>query len=159
MKTFTSGAKSSEESPRYDLIPLASLQRQAARMAQGSASHGERNYRRGYNDPVFIRDRVNHLLGHALAYASGDRSEDHLGAVLANAGMLAELEALRVQEPAAFISNEQPAHDERFSHATPATCGCPVVAYPPGPCLKCDQQRLRGASVASASAASPSPLR
>lgn len=95
MKTFDSGARSSEEAPRYDLIPLASLKRQAARMAEGAKSHGERNYLKGAHDQVFIRDRINHLLGHALAYAAGDVSDDHLGAVLANAGMLADIEAIR----------------------------------------------------------------
>lgn len=95
MKTFDSGARSSEEAPRYDLIPLASLKRQAARMAEGAMSHGERNYLKGAHDPVFIRDRINHLLGHALAYAAGDTSDDHLGAILANAGMLADIEAIR----------------------------------------------------------------
>lgn len=104
MKTFDSGAKSSEEAPRYDLIPLASLKRQAARMAEGAKSHGERNYLKGAHDPVFVRDRINHLLGHALAYAAGDASDDHLGAILANAGMLADIEAIR---DAAFISNER----------------------------------------------------
>jgi hypothetical protein len=43
-------------------------------------------------DPVFIRDRINHLVAHALRYASGDRSDDHLGAVMANAGMLIWIE-------------------------------------------------------------------
>lgn len=97
MKTFTSGAKSSEESPRLDLVPLASLLRQAARMALGAATHGERNYEKGAGDPVFIRDRKNHLVLHALRYLEGDQSDDHLGAILANAGMLARLEELTVQ--------------------------------------------------------------
>ena len=95
MYEFSSGALSSEAAPRYDLIPLASLQRQAARMAQGAETHGPRNYQKGVHDQAFWQDRINHLIGHALAYAAGDRSDDHLGAVLANAGMLADLEALR----------------------------------------------------------------
>jgi hypothetical protein len=93
--TFTSGAKSSEESPRYDLIPLEALQREAQRFALGAARHGERNYQRGAGDPAFRRDRLNHLLNHALLYASGDRSDDHLAAIRANAGMLIWLEAER----------------------------------------------------------------
>ena len=95
MKTFTSGAKSSEAKPRYDLIEPEALTRCAARMAQGAASHGERNYQKGACDPDFIRDRKNHLLEHAWKYAAGDVSDDHLGAILANANMLAWLEAHR----------------------------------------------------------------
>ena len=89
---FSSGAKSSEEQPRYDLIPLEALKREAQRMAEGAAAHGENNYRKGKDDPAFIRDRVNHMITHALAYAHGDRSTDHLAAVRCNAGMLIWLE-------------------------------------------------------------------
>lgn len=91
MHNFDSGARSSEPAPRYDLIEPELLIRLAARMAQGAASHGERNYRRGYNDPAFVRDRLNHLVGHALALAAGRDDEDHLGAVAANANILAYL--------------------------------------------------------------------
>ena len=91
MKLFQSGAKSSESAPRYDLIEPALLERIARRMAQGAASHGERNYRKGANDPAFLTDRLNHLVGHALKLAGGDTSEDHLGAIGANASILAYL--------------------------------------------------------------------
>lgn len=91
MKLFQSGAKSSEAAPRYDLIEPALLERIARRMAQGAASHGERNYRKGASDPAFLTDRLNHLVGHALKLAGGDTSEDHLGAIGANASILAYL--------------------------------------------------------------------
>jgi len=90
---FTSGAKSSEEKPRYDLIPFCALEREANRMSEGARAHGENNYQAGKDDPAFIRDRVNHMIAHALKYASGDRSDDHLAAVRANAGMLMWFEA------------------------------------------------------------------
>lgn len=138
MKTFDSGAKSSEAAPRYDLIPLASLQRQAARMALGAASHGERNYRKGVDDPVFIRDRVNHLLGHALAYAAGDTSDDHLGAVLANAGMLADLEAMRVPVSETYVPERDtpPAFDVLESRTVPSG-NTPDTEYHPSRLCSC----------------------
>lgn len=89
---FASGARSSDEAPRVDLIPWAAMAREAARMAAGAASHGENNYQRGIGDAAFFRDRVNHLLRHALLYANGDRSDDHLAAIRCNAGMLIWLE-------------------------------------------------------------------
>lgn len=92
MAVFESGAKSSEKKPRYDLIPPRALEREAARMAEGAQAHGENNYRRGQGDPAFIRDRINHLIEHALRYADGDRSDDHLAAIRCNAGMLIWLE-------------------------------------------------------------------
>jgi hypothetical protein len=72
---FQSGASSSELAPRYDLIPVEAMRREAARFALGEAAHGQANYQRGRGDAEFIRDRVNHMIGHALAYARGDRSE------------------------------------------------------------------------------------
>ena len=92
---FESGAKSSEEKPRYDLIPACALEREAIRMAEGARVHGENNYQKGKNDPTFITDRINHLIEHALKYAAGDRSTDHLAAVRCNAGMLMWIESQR----------------------------------------------------------------
>lgn len=91
MAVFSSGAKSSERKPEYRLIPQCALEREAIRMAEGAAVHGENNYRLGGAD--FINDRINHLIEHALLYASGDRSTDHLAAVRCNAGMLMWFEA------------------------------------------------------------------
>lgn len=92
---FASGAKSSEEKPRYDLIPVCALEREAIRMAEGARAHGENNYQQGKDDPAFIRDRINHLIAHALNYAAGDRSDDHLAAIRCNAGMLMWIETQR----------------------------------------------------------------
>lgn len=93
--TFASGAKSTEEQPRFDLIPVCALTREAHRMAEGARDHGENNYQQGKHDPEFIRDRLNHLIAHALNYASGDRSDDHLAAIRCNAGMLMWIEEQR----------------------------------------------------------------
>jgi hypothetical protein len=112
MKQFTSGAKSSAERPRYDLCERVAFERWAQRMAKGAASHGERNYQKGARDPVFIRDRINHLIEHAMRYAQGDRSDDHLGAVMANAGML-----IWCEEQAAK------SYDEAREFPEPCRCG------------------------------------
>lgn len=93
MATFESGAKSTEVKPRYDLIPAEAAKREAIRWAEGCATHGERNWQKGANDPQFIIDRTNHLVEHAILYANGDRSTDHLGAIRCNAAMLAWFEA------------------------------------------------------------------
>ncbi len=83
-----SGAKSSELKPRYDLIPVVALKREAERMAEGARAHGENNYRKGTGDEEFRIDRVNHAIEHLLKYAANDISEDHLAAVRCNCGML-----------------------------------------------------------------------
>jgi hypothetical protein len=94
---FTSGAQSSEEKPRYDLIPLEALIALAERFGFGATRHGARNYEKGYNDPQFVLDRYNHLLEHAHRAAAGDTSENHLAAVMCNAAMLIRLKALKEQ--------------------------------------------------------------
>lgn len=91
---FESGAKSSIEKPRYDLIPAVALLAIAKRFGYGAERHGERNYEKGHSDPAFVRDRYNHLIEHAIKAASGDTSEDHLGAVLCNAAILLRLQEL-----------------------------------------------------------------
>lgn len=90
-----SGAKSSERKPRYDLIPFIALEREAVRMAEGAAVHGENNYQKGVGDEAFRKDRQNHALEHLLKYIAGDRSENHLAAVRCNAGMLEWLDAAK----------------------------------------------------------------
>lgn len=83
-----SGATSSTEKPRYDLIERSFLRRLAERMGYGAAKHGERNYRLGAGDAEYRRDRINHLIEHALKYAEGDTSTDHLAAIAANCNIL-----------------------------------------------------------------------
>src|SRR5687767_6158444 len=90
----TSGAKSSSEKPRYDLLERSFLRRVALRMGYGAEKHGERNYRMGAGDAVYRRDRINHLIEHALKYAEGDTSIDHLAAIGANCNILAYFEEL-----------------------------------------------------------------
>jgi hypothetical protein len=95
---FTSGASSSEQKPRYDLIPPEAMLALALRFALGARVHGDRNYEKGCHDPVFVRDRYNHMIEHALKAANGDTSEDHLAAVLCNAAMLIRLTTRRDAE-------------------------------------------------------------
>lgn len=87
-----SGAKSSSEKPRYDLIYRGFLRRLAQRMAFGAERHGQDNYKQGAGDAVYRRDRINHLIEHALKYAENDISTDHLSAIAANANILAYLD-------------------------------------------------------------------
>lgn len=121
MREFESGAKSSAERERYDLCELVALKRWAQRMAKGAASHGERNYQKGTNDPIWIRDRQNHLIEHAMRYAAGDRSDDHLGAVMANAAMLIWVE-------------EQRAKDFDDARMEPQACRCGRLVTRPEQC-------------------------
>ena len=92
MRLFASGAKSSVEKPRYDLVPAVAVELIAERFAYGAARHGARNYRKGANDTDFVRDRTNHLIEHVMKYAeTGSRAD--LAAVGCNFAILADIGA------------------------------------------------------------------
>lgn len=92
MKTFDSGAKSSVEKPRYDLVELRAMELIAGRMKYGAERHGARNYRKGATDATFVTDRINHLIEHCHQFAEHRRTSD-LAAIGANFNILAGLNA------------------------------------------------------------------
>jgi hypothetical protein len=89
---FESGAKSTVVKPRYDLLPPIALELLAERFGYGAVRHGDKNYLKGKADPLFIRDRKNHLFEHVAKYLADGKRED-LAAILCNAAMLADLGA------------------------------------------------------------------
>jgi len=89
-----------------------------------------------------VADRKNHLIGHVLAYVAGDTSDDHLGAILANAGMLAEIEAMREARAPNLTYDER-----RTSHLKPCECGRlfthPERCLTQGRCLALDHPHAK----------------
>lgn len=79
---FSTGSHRGSEAgkPRYDLIPHEALYRLAMLYSRGTA-YGEDNWRLGQP----LRRVYSSLFRHLMAWASGDRSEDHLAAVIWNA--------------------------------------------------------------------------
>lgn len=61
---FSSGASSSGNKPRYDLIPQRPMIRVARRFGEGAQKHGENNWRKGLKDRAFLLDRANHAFEH-----------------------------------------------------------------------------------------------
>lgn len=84
-----------DTSKRYDLIPREAIDRMAARFEHGLSKYGPKSYADGTVEHAEIkRVALNHLVDHALEYQrSGDTKEDNLGSILANAGILAYLDA------------------------------------------------------------------
>jgi hypothetical protein len=87
---FDTGARRDVQTgkPRYELIPTRPLTRVAELYARGAEKYGEHNWQKGM---PFLRT-FGSLLRHAFAYALGDRSEDHLAAVVFNAFALMHYE-------------------------------------------------------------------
>ena len=80
---FDTGARrdTQEGKPRFDLIPVTALERVALLYARGAEKYDAWNWSKGMPFSRFLAS----LLRHAFAYMRGDRSEDHLAAVVFNA--------------------------------------------------------------------------
>jgi len=91
-RTFQTGAvrDTATKKPRPDLIsPFANL-REGEWMRKGAEKYNERNWEKGMPFSVCLASMTRHL----LAYASGDRSEDHLAGVRTNASFLMHYEEM-----------------------------------------------------------------
>lgn len=74
--TTPSGAQSSHGAPRFDLIPLDALAAIAKRYEEGSKKYSDFNWMKGFGDPVFERDRYNHILHHLQLYNMQTKQHD-----------------------------------------------------------------------------------
>ncbi len=98
-KTYASGAQSSADVARFDLVPRAFLERVARRFGVGAQKYGDLQYRAGLRDREYILDRMNHLQQHVQAYLAPQTVEeavdDNLAAIGWAAAFLCEVEADR----------------------------------------------------------------
>lgn len=92
-----SGATSSGQKPRYDLIPLTLLRRIADRFGYGARRHAPYNWRRAIEarDKDYILERLNHAMEHlkkAMDTIQFDEipNDDDLGAVCVNCAFAME---------------------------------------------------------------------
>lgn len=94
---FASGAKSSSNAKRFDLIPRVALEKLADRFELGLLKYDAFNYRKGLHDKEFIIDRLNHLQMHMQALLAPQTNEeiedDNIGAILWAASFIAEVES------------------------------------------------------------------
>lgn len=84
---------------RFDLIPAHPVKRLAQLYERGAKKYGDRNWEKGQP----LSSYLDSMLRHANDYVGGDRSEDHLIAVVWNAFAFIETER-RVQ--AGLLPNE-----------------------------------------------------
>ena len=83
-----SNPNKSPHPPRFDLLPYEGLRRWAERFGLGAEKYGDENFRHGFTDKVLLQ----HAMTHLLRYMDGDYSEDNLGGVLWNIGLLCQME-------------------------------------------------------------------
>jgi hypothetical protein len=83
-------ANRSEKKPNYNQIPHLALRRLAARFSVGAVEYddpdearklrGAMNWQGGNEE--FYKDAFNHMVDHLYAWKDGDRSDDHLAAIM-----------------------------------------------------------------------------
>lgn len=89
---FPTGAvrDTEEGKPRYDLISVLALTRLAHHLRKGAEKYTARNWEKGMDYSRLYSSALRHL----MQWASGDRSEDHLAAVLFNVMALTHFDEL-----------------------------------------------------------------
>jgi len=78
--TNEQGGSQSHIPVRFDLIDGRALFEMAKVLHQGAEKYGEDNWRL-----IPIEDHINHLIMHAYAWLSGDRTDEHLSHMLCRA--------------------------------------------------------------------------
>lgn len=74
------GAGQSHVPARFDLVDGKAMFAMAAVLHEGAEKYGANNWR-----GISIDDHLNHLIMHAYAYLSGDRSDAHLSHIMCRA--------------------------------------------------------------------------
>ncbi len=78
--TNEKGGSQSHVPVRFDLIDAAALFEMAKVLHEGAVKYGEDNWRK-----IDVPDHLNHLIMHAYAYLSGDRTDEHLSHIMCRA--------------------------------------------------------------------------
>lgn len=88
--SFITGAvrDTQEGKHRFDLIGIHMLKRLSALLIRGANNYGERNWEKGQN----VKRTNASLWRHLIAYQEGDRTEDHLAAIVFNAMSIIHVE-------------------------------------------------------------------
>jgi hypothetical protein len=87
------GAGQSHLKYRFDLADGRAMFRMCEVLAQGAEKYGDNNWR-----GISIEDHLNHLITHAYAYLSGDRSDFHLSHIMCRALFAQAVEEQEVHE-------------------------------------------------------------
>lgn len=72
-----------DDKPRYDLLWLPGVRRVAELMGRGAVKYGARNWEKAAGEAEYERFRAS-ALRHMYQWLEGDRTEDHMAAVVFN---------------------------------------------------------------------------
>lgn len=96
--SFEGGSTRSQKRERYDLVPVEIDEALALRFGLGAEKHGANNWKGGGAE--FIASCLNHMRGHYVSLLKNGpfHTDDDIGAMLWNAGVLAWFRAHKPQE-------------------------------------------------------------
>jgi hypothetical protein len=124
---FATGAHRSSAAGkgRYDLIPTEAKRRVAIKYEQGGINHGDRNWEKGMPFSRLVDSAQRHL----DQYLSGDRSEDHLAAIVWNVNAIMHFEKYMPE------MNDLPDYNRKLPELTPSPLqafkqACDEVEWP-----------------------------
>lgn len=86
------GAGQSHVPVRFDLVDGKAMFAMAKVLHKGAEKYGADNWR-----GIDIRDHLNHLIMHAYAYLSGDRSDEHLSHIMCRAMFAQAVEITEIE--------------------------------------------------------------
>jgi hypothetical protein len=78
--TNEQGGKQSKVLYRFDLLDPKAMFEMTRVLEEGARKYGEYNWRL-----IDVRDHLNHMIIHAYAYLSGDKSDEHLSHIMCRA--------------------------------------------------------------------------
>lgn len=107
------GAGQSHVPARFDLVDGKAMFAMSAVLHKGAEKYGADNWR-----GIDIRDHLNHLIMHAYAYLSGDRSDAHLSHIMCRA-MFAQAVDITEQETKAAVMQHYNEQMETFKANNP----------------------------------------
>ena len=100
-ETNAKGGSQSHIPARFDLIDGKALFAMAAVLHQGAEKYGPNNWRL-----IDVEDHLNHLIMHAYAYLSGDRSDEHLSHIMCRAMFAQAVEITETKQEKSSLLRE-----------------------------------------------------
>lgn len=131
---YATGARrdTDEGKPRYDLISHHMLTRLAHHLRKGAEKYGDRNWEKGIPTWRLVASGLRHV----YAYIAGDRTEDHLSAIIFNFGAIVHFEESggnpADKPPVPAYPWPLPAGARVFRHVPPADAWPEDFVWDPG---------------------------
>lgn len=107
--TNEKGGSQSHIPTRFDLVDGKSMFAMAGVLHEGAEKYGANNWRN-----IDVEDHLNHLIMHAYAYLSGDRSDEHLSHIMCRAMFAQAVEITEEEQTPSDYFNKDILSDDKM---------------------------------------------